>query len=89
LDPVAVGRSLAGTRSVLDQRAVVLGRDREEQLAGLAALAAGERSPAVVTGKVAANTGAPGWLFTGQGSQRLGMGRELYGAFPVFAGARD
>ncbi|MFG1611085.1 type I polyketide synthase, partial [Actinoplanes sp. NPDC049265] len=74
LDLVDVGFSLAVTRAALAHRAVVVGADRDELLAGLAAvsssLAVGGRSVLV---------------FPGQGSQWVGMGVELARVSPVFA----
>ncbi|WP_191898911.1 type I polyketide synthase, partial [Kitasatospora aureofaciens] len=88
--------SLATSRSPLGHRAVVVGSDREALLRGLGVIAAGEGegadagtgvSPTVVEGAV--RGGGTAFLFSGQGSQRLGMGRELYERFPVFAQAFD
>ncbi|MEU3825039.1 type I polyketide synthase [Streptomyces sp. NPDC029080] len=84
LDPYDVGHSLATTRTVFPHRAAVTGRDRDELLAGLRAVADGSR-PAVA----APEPGRLGLLFSGQGSQRPGMGRTLHAAFPVFAAAFD
>ncbi|WP_229758911.1 type I polyketide synthase [Peterkaempfera bronchialis] len=80
--------SLAATRSALRHRAAVLGSGRDDLLAGLAAIAQGERADGVVTG-TAQPEGKTALLFAGQGAQRVGMGRGLYEAFPVFAGAFD
>ncbi|WP_329377769.1 type I polyketide synthase [Streptomyces sp. NBC_01351] len=86
-DPADIGLTLASARSTMDHRAVVVG-DRASALTALAALAAGEDHPGVVVGQ-AQSGGRTAFLFTGQGAQRLGMGRELYEAFPAFAEAFD
>ncbi|WUQ23231.1 SDR family NAD(P)-dependent oxidoreductase [Streptomyces sp. NBC_00236] len=83
-----VGFSSVVSRAVLEHRAVVAVADRAELVRGLTALAGGELSPSVVRG-AARPAGATAFLFTGQGAQRLGMGRELYEAYPVFAEAFD
>ncbi|MEU4565127.1 type I polyketide synthase [Micromonospora sp. NPDC023956] len=85
---VDVGWSSAVSRSALEHRAVVLAADRRELRAGLRALARGDDSPLLVTG-VATGTPKVAYLFSGQGAQRPGMGRELAGAYPVFAAALD
>ncbi|MFE1789464.1 type I polyketide synthase [Streptomyces sp. NPDC059525] len=87
--PAALSRALAGTRTAFEHRAVVVAADREELARGLDALAREQRAAGLVRGRAAADAGGLAVLFTGQGSQRAGMGRGLYEAFPVFARAFD
>ncbi|MEV4826686.1 SDR family NAD(P)-dependent oxidoreductase, partial [Micromonospora sp. NPDC049274] len=87
-DPRDVGWSLASGRAALTHRAVVVGDGRDRLLVGLDALAAGQTGPGVFSGTATVD-GRLGFLFSGQGSQRLGMGRELAAEFPVFAEALD
>ncbi|GAA3453663.1 hypothetical protein GCM10018962_54960 [Dactylosporangium matsuzakiense] len=81
-DPADVAWSLATTRAALPDRAVVVGRDRDElrtrllDLAGDAPLS----GPARPGGQVA-------FVFPGQGSQWAGMAVELLDTEPVFAAA--
>ena len=82
-----VGFSLATTRSALDHRAVLTASDKDGFLAGLEALAIDAPTADAVRGHVA--QGRLAVLFTGQGSQRIGMGQQLYERFPVFRDAFD
>ncbi|MFC4537065.1 SDR family NAD(P)-dependent oxidoreductase [Sphaerisporangium dianthi] len=84
-DPVTIGHSLVTTRSAFEYRAAVVAPDRDGLLRGLDALVAGRPDPSVTSGT--ATGGKTAFLFSGQGTQHLGMGRELTGAFAVFADA--
>ncbi|MFD8708629.1 SDR family NAD(P)-dependent oxidoreductase, partial [Kitasatospora sp. NPDC059648] len=83
VDPVAVAGALATSRGRYEHSGVVIGRDRTELLSGLAALAADQTSPVVVTGR-AEQPGRTVFVFPGQGSQWEGMARDLLAESPVF-----
>ncbi|WP_406358269.1 type I polyketide synthase [Streptomyces sp. NBC_01635] len=88
LDDRSLAHTLATRRSLFEQRAVVLGTDRDTLTAGLKSLTDKEPSPDVIV-RTARRGGRTAFLFSGQGAQCPGMGRELYEAFPVFAEAFD
>ncbi|MFJ9613856.1 SDR family NAD(P)-dependent oxidoreductase [Streptomyces noursei] len=73
--PIDLGFSLATTRAHLEHRAVLLSE--------------GDETVEVARGFAQDTAGKTAVLFSGQGAQRVGMGRELYGRFPAFAEALD
>ncbi|MFG1610664.1 SDR family NAD(P)-dependent oxidoreductase [Actinoplanes sp. NPDC049265] len=85
-DPADVARSLLNRRG-LPLRATVVAEDPADRIAALRALSAGEPSPHLIRGT--ARPGGTAFLFTGQGGQRAGMGRELAARMPRFAEALE
>ncbi|MFE2337907.1 SDR family NAD(P)-dependent oxidoreductase, partial [Streptomyces coelicoflavus] len=84
---VDTGYTLATTRALFDERAVVWAGDVEQQKRALVALSRGAAHPAASAGTRSGKKLTV--LFSGQGSQRLGMGQELYAAYPAYADAFD
>ncbi|HEX8868309.1 MAG TPA: type I polyketide synthase, partial [Lentzea sp.] len=82
-DGLDLAYSLATTRASFDHRAAIVGDLRT----GLEALTNGTPAPGLIQGTAARAKQA--FLFAGQGAQRLGMGKDLYARFPVFAEAFD
>ncbi|MDI5965473.1 type I polyketide synthase [Streptantibioticus silvisoli] len=81
---VDVAWSLVSSRAVLEHRAVVLGSDVEVLRGGLERLASGADAPGVVRRVGEVGSGGAVFVFPGQGSQWVGMARELLDASPVF-----
>ncbi len=88
VDPADLGQALATTRTGFEHRAVILAADPAERAEALGALAAGRPAPALVQG-AAGRAVRTAFLYSGQGSQRIGAGRELHAVHPVFAEALD
>ncbi|MGW0940592.1 SDR family NAD(P)-dependent oxidoreductase [Streptomyces sp. NPDC002666] len=84
LHPADVPATLAAGPGPFEHRASFVAAGREEALRALASVASGENR-----GVLAPEGVRTAFLFTGQGSQRAGAGRELYAAHRVFADAFD
>lgn len=68
----------AHQRDLLPHRALVLGETTDEIRRHARRLAAGEKDPAVVTGQALGNELPVAFLFSGNGAQWAGMGRQAW-----------
>nr|AWW87422.1 type I polyketide synthase [Streptomyces sp.] len=82
--PADIGFSLATTRAAFEHRAVAVGRDRQQLMGAIEALAAGRPAPGLVTGTTE-DARHIVFVFPGQGSQWVAMGRELLDSSEAFA----
>ncbi|WP_296358928.1 polyketide synthase [Ramlibacter sp.] len=86
-----VSHSLAATRTHFRKRIVMFAKSKGDLLDALASFARTGETPAGATRtpEDRADESRLAMLFTGQGSQLPGMGRDLYRTYPVFKQALD
>jgi thioester reductase-like protein len=84
IDLARYAYTAASGRAKFAERAAVSGRSQQDFVAALDALAAGETPRQALTGRSPAQRPAVVFLFTGQGSEYLGMGQTLHQEEPVF-----
>ncbi|MFW0789334.1 acyltransferase domain-containing protein [Gordonia sp. CPCC 205333] len=84
-----IASALLRARPVRRHRALIAAGDRDHTLGALRALATSTPHPDVVVAAAAAIDRRVGFVFPGQGSQRAGMGAELYEASSVFRACVD
>ncbi|WP_232533704.1 type I polyketide synthase [Plantactinospora sp. KBS50] len=85
LRPADVAQTLATGRARHPHRAVVVGTDRDELLAGLSALPTEAGAAGLVRGSADGPAGPIAFVFPGQGSQWAAMAAGLLATAPVFA----
>jgi malonyl CoA-acyl carrier protein transacylase/SAM-dependent methyltransferase/acyl carrier protein len=76
-------------RAHFAHRVSVIGTSGSDMAEALEAFRRGDPHPAIVSGAVAEASPRVAMLFPGQGSQYIGMGRELYDSAPAFREAFD
>ncbi|HEY9669421.1 MAG TPA: SDR family NAD(P)-dependent oxidoreductase, partial [Coleofasciculaceae cyanobacterium] len=76
-------------RSHFDYRLAVVAESSQQLQEALSAFAAGKKTPGLVSGQLTKKRPKIAFLFTGQGSQYVEMGRQLYKTQPIFRQALD
>ncbi|HEU4577828.1 MAG TPA: SDR family NAD(P)-dependent oxidoreductase [Polyangiaceae bacterium] len=84
-----LAHNLVTTRALLDHRLAFAVPDRAGLLQALADVAQRSTPAGAQQGSLSSQSRKCAWLFTGQGAQRLGMGRQLAAEWPVFSAAMD
>jgi myxalamid-type polyketide synthase MxaB len=89
VDVASLCYSAATARSHFSYRAAFAADDPLKLKHALNDFAAGRATPGAITGVAGRRAPKLALLFTGQGSQYVGMGKELYEAHPIFKATLD